>query len=268
MQSLIWPRTNYLDDFPGARFAVEHIKLNIRKRIDDQPSRHSLVQNIFLCLLFVGAQANATQSEVGGWLIFSTGDAFSSESGPSRWQYSFDTQARYFDFGSGVNQYLLRPAVGHRFGETARAWFGYARFRTRNAAGNEATEDRFWQQLDWRAGQWNDGTLTMRARLEQRSVSVGDDVGLVFRFMTRYTRPLGNNGKTNLIVAIEPFVELRDTDWSGSSGLGQNRVSIGIGWKVNDSWTIETGYMNQYIWRDNADDLMNHLAIVNFRFAR
>ena len=47
--------------------------------------------------------------------------------------------------------------------------------------------------------------------------------------------------------------------------MAQNRVYAGIGWRVSDSLTVDTGYMNQYVWRRNAEDRSNHLLVFNFR---
>jgi hypothetical protein len=202
----------------------------------------------------------------GVWGVFTATGAIGAEDGSGRWQYLFDAQARYFDLGSGANQYLVRPGLAYRINDTVGAGAGYARLRARSASGNTAYEDRFWQQLTWSAGRWNNGNIAMRARLEQRLVSSGNDVGLVLRLSTKYTRPLGRTGKTSLILGIEPFVKLRDTDWSGSSGLGQNRTSIGIGWRASSKLTVETSYMNQFVWRDDDEDRRNHILVVNFKF--
>jgi len=207
----------------------------------------------------------ATESDPGAWVTFSTTDAFQTNGEDSRWRYWFDAQARYFDLGSGVNQWLARPGIGYEINDNINAWLGYARFRSRNIAGNVTEEDRYWQQIDWTAGNWNDGRVSMRVRLEQRSISNGDDTGLVIRFMTKYVRPIGHNGDTNLIIGIEPFVDLRDTDWGGDSGLGQSRISIGVGRRINDRLPIETGYMNQYIWRDGGENRANHFGVLNFK---
>ena len=83
--------------------------------------------------------------------------------------------------------------------------------------------------------------------------------------MAKYVRPIGENGSTSLILAIEPFVDLRDTDWGGESGLSQNRVLIGFSRRFSDRLSIEAGYMNQYIWRDNAENRVNHLGVLNFK---
>jgi hypothetical protein len=207
----------------------------------------------------------AAENDPGAWFVFSTTEAFHSDGQDSRWRYWFDAQARYFDIGSGINQWLVRPGIGYSINDNMNGWVGYARFRTRNAAGDVADENRYWQQLDWVAGRWNGGRVTMRVRLEQRSISVGDDIGFVARFMAKYTRPVGDSGRTNLLIGIEPFVDLRDTDWGGDSGLGQNRVFIGIGRSLSDGIAIEAGYMNQYIWRDNAEDRNNHFGVLNVK---
>lgn len=220
---------------------------------------------VALICLAIPLTGSATQNDPGAWIIFSTTDAFQTDGQDSRWHYWFDAQARYFDFGSGINQSLVRPAIGYGITNNVKGWVGYARFRTRNRAGDVADENRFWQQIDWTAGRWNDSRISMRVRLEQRSISVGDDTGFVVRFMAKYVRRIGENGSTNLIIGVEPFVDLRDTDWGGESGLGQNRVFIGLGRNLSDRFSIEAGYMNQYLWRDSAENQINHLGVLYFK---
>lgn len=213
----------------------------------------------------LSSPALAADDNDGLWTIFSTTDAFRSDDGASRWHYWFDAQARYFDLGTGINQYLVRPGIGYKPGDNLSVWAGYARLRSRNRSGNVADENRYWQQLSWTAGRWNNGTLSMRARLEQRSLSTGDDLGLVVRLMTKYVRPFGADSSSYVTVSLEPFVDLRDTDWGGESGIGQNRLSIGVGWRISRSLVLEAGYMNQYIFADSGEDRVNHLGVLNFK---
>jgi hypothetical protein len=207
----------------------------------------------------------ATEHDPGAWITFSATDAFQTDARDSRWHYWFDAQARYFDLGSGVNQWLARPGIGYDINENVMGWVGYARFRTRNSAGVVVDENRFWQQVNWSAGKWIEGRVSIRVRLEQRSVSVGDDTRLVLRFMAKYVRPIGANAGTNLAIGIEPFVDLRDTDWGGESGLGQNRVTIAFTRRLSERVSIEAGYMNQYIWRDGAENRNNHFGVLSFK---
>lgn len=225
----------------------------------------SLWLAIAVTFILSPAPTLATENDAGIWAIFTTTDAFQSGNEASRWHYWFDAQGRYFDIGSGINQWLLRPGIGYRLNDDVKVWLGYARIRSRNRAGDVADENRYWQQIDWAAGRWMGGSWSLRARLEQRSVGVGDDLGIVLRTMAKYTRPMSADGKTSLILALEPFVALTDTDWGGDAGLTQNRATIGLGWRLSDSLTIEGGYMNQHIWVDGAENRINHLGVVNFK---
>ena len=223
-----------------------------------------VVMTILLLCSVAPVCAFAAEDNPGAWVSFSVSDAFRSGEQDSRWHYWVDTQARFFDPGSGVTQYLVRPAIGYRITDALKGWVGYARFRSENRAGTVAHENRYWQQLDWAAGQILGGNVSMRARLEQRSVSVGDDVALVMRFMTKYVRPLGADGRTSFVVGIEPFFSLNDTDWAGESRLAQNRTFVGMGWRVADAFTIEAGYMNQYLWIDGGEDRVFHHGVLSF----
>lgn len=220
---------------------------------------------IGVAIFCVPHQASATDDDIGVWTVFTATDAFHSQSGPSRWHYWIDAQARYFDLGSGVNQYLVRPAIGYRLDDSVQVWAGYARFRTSNQSGTVADENRTWQQINWSLGRWLDGTFTMRARLLQRHLSTGNDTGLVLRFLTKYTRPFGDDGKKSLIIGVEPIFDLKDTDWSGSDGIAQNRTYLGVGWHIREKLTIETGYMNQFVWRNSSENTSNHLGVINFK---
>ena len=209
--------------------------------------------------------ANATENDPGIWTVFSTTDSFSGDDAPSRWHYWFDAQARYFDPGSGANQWLIRPGIGYEIRNGIKVWAGYARLRSRNSAGRVADENRYWQQVDWRVGQMREGRVSMRVRLEQRSIDVGDDLRVVLRFMTKYVRPISTDENTSLIVGLEPFIDLNDTDWGGDSGIAQNRTFVGVGRRVSSKLTLEAGYLNQYIFADSAENRVNHLAVLTIK---
>lgn len=216
---------------------------------------------------FVPQQAPATESDSGAWLIFTATDRLPARdgSGASRWHYWVDAQARYPDAGSGVNQLLIRPGIGYGIGPTLSVWAGYARFRTHTNSGRTVTEDRYWQQLSWRARNWGHSALSTRLRLEERDLSTGSDTGIVLRAQIKYVREVTPGGDTDFIASIEPFFDLRDTDWGANSGLSQNRLYFGLGWKLTGKSTIEVGYQNQYRFIDNGEDRVDHLAIVNFK---
>ena len=222
-----------------------------------------LVAALVLCVLFPSV-TRAVESDSGAWLIVSATDRFPSNDAqsPSRWHYWFDTQARYPDTGSGINQLLIRPGIGYSISPTLSVWAGYARFRTHGASGSTVTEDRYWQQLAWRLRSRGDASLSTRFRLEQRDLSSGSDTGVVLRAQLRYVRKLSAGGDTDFIASIEPFVDLKDTDWGAESGLSQNRLYVGLGWKLTGKTGVEVGYQNQYRFVDTGTDRMDHLAMI------
>lgn len=227
--------------------------------------RHAALVLVGLLSIGFSTDGRTAEDAPGMWAILTATDVLPGTGDGNRWYYWVDAQARYSDIGSGGNQYLIRPAIGYRPGSNVSYWLGYARFRTRSANGNVVDENRYWQQASWTVARWDRGVLSMRARLEQRDVESGDDTGLALRYLIRYTQPIGDTGTKRLILGVEPFYNLRDTDWGGKAGMAQNRIYAGVGWRASDRVTVDTGYMNQYVWRRNAEDSSNHLLVVNFR---
>ena len=232
-------------------------------------TRTSIRHAALLALLMLAGNmprvATATEHEAGLWMILSGTDTLLADDKPTRWRYWYDVQARFYDPGSATSQYILRPGIGYDLNDNVTAWAGYARMRARSSAGNFVDENRYWQQLTWTAARWEHGTLTMRVRLEERSVSFSDDLGLVLRYAVKYTHPIGASGRRSFVIADEPFVALRDTDWAGRSGLRQNRLGIGIAWRLSPKTSLETSYMNIYSAAEDAPDRMRHLAVINLK---
>lgn len=209
--------------------------------------------------------AGATGHDWGAWLVFSGTGSIGADG--SSWRYAFDIQGRYLDAAGGISQYVLRPAIGYELGGGRSAWAGYGRFETDATGGVSAFENRWWQQYGWTAVAWDGGSLAMRFRLEQRFVSLSDDMGLVLRYRIRYAQRLSGDGRYEFVAFAEPFVKLRDTDWSGDAGLAQTRLFAGVRRDLGPALALEAGYMNQYVWLDGRDDRDEHLALIQF-FAR
>lgn len=218
-----------------------------------------------LLFLALAAPASAIDHDSGSWLIATASDRFPSADGsaPSRWRYWLEVQARYPDVGSGDNQLLLRPGLGYVVNPDVSVYFGYARFRTH--AARTTTEDRLWQHLNWRFMRWGDASLSMRFRLEQRDLSTGDDIGHVLRYRLRYDRKVAPDSDMNLIASIEPFFDLRDTDYGARQGLNQVRLYLGVSWPLTAKSGLEAGYQNQFVNVRGGEDRMNHLAMLTFR---
>lgn len=218
-------------------------------------------------LLFIPATAATTEHDIGAWLIVTMTDRLPARSSAtaSRWRYWLEAQARYPDTGSGVNQLLLRPAIGYDINASVSAFVGYARLRTHGRAGRTSTEDRFWQHLSWRFREFDDASLSMRVRLEQRRLSGSSDTGLVFRYQLKYVKSLNPAGGVDLIASVEPFFDLEDTDYGARRGFNQARVYLGLGYKLTARSALELGYQQQYQNVSGGENRANHLAMLNFK---
>lgn len=206
--------------------------------------------------------AAAADADSGAWLVFSATGGLGTG---GNWLYAVDAQARYLDIGEGATQYVIRPGLGYSFGGGRSLWAGYGRFITEVNSGTRATEDRWWQQFDWTARSRKDSALTMRLRLEQRFVSVGDDMGLVLRYRLRYARRFSESSLYEFVASAEPFVKLRDTDWAGDAGIAQNRLFLGARRSLGPRFSLEGGYMNQYVWLDGRENRSEHVLVLHLQ---
>lgn len=227
-------------------------------------ARNLLLAVAALTTLVAVRPVAAADDNPGVWLISVFSDRMPFED-DSRWRYWLEAQVRYPDIGSGANQLLFRPAIGYDFSPNVSGLFGYARFRTHPASGPTTTEDRLWQHVAWKFHVREHYSLTMRFRLEQRMPSTGSDTGHFFRYQLKYVRKVGADGATDFIASIEPFWDLRDTDYGATSGLSQMRTYLGFGFRLGTKSALQVGYQNQHIYRDNRPDLVNHLAMLNFK---
>lgn len=101
-----------------------------------------------------------------------------------------------------------------------------------------------------------------RVRLEYRLRSDGDDAGLRLRPQMKAMLPIG--GPASLVASHESSIPLDDTDWGQRATYEQMRNFVGVVWKPNATWSIETGYVNQYgFGRGHASDLMDHALSVS-----
>jgi hypothetical protein len=79
--------------------------------------------------------------------------------------------------------------------------------------------------------------------------------------MVRFSHPL--NKEWSLVGSNELFINANTVDWGPVAGFDQNRVFVGVGYKIDSSLRAEVGYMNQYINRDLNYDRDFHLLSLN-----
>ena len=164
-----------------------------------------------------------------------------------------DVQLRRGDAGT---QILLRPALGYQLAQDLQVHLGYLYVPNLFDAGTPTRhEHRVWQQANWypRLGELR--TL-IRPRLEQRFVAGEAGVGLRARLLLRGMLPLF--APVSGIVWDEAFVHLNAVAWGPRPGFDQNRAFAGLGLDAFPGARLEVGYLNQWVRRSDAPDLLNH----------
>lgn len=222
---------------------------------------------LFVYTLIVLGGPNQVHAQVvddsGTWLaLFAAGDIQSAHTDRLKWW--FDGHARFFDDSDGFGQSIVRPGIGYQLGGSATVWAGYGWIATDPAAVPTFDEHRIWQQITW-SSELGESAIGYRSRLEQRFLETGSDTGWRFRQLMALRRPFEMAPRLSFVAWDEVFLNINDTDWGADSGFDQNRVFVGLGFKLRPAspFRIETGYLNQYVNRSIGNDISNHLVSVN-----
>jgi hypothetical protein len=228
--------------------------------------RRGVISASAFALLTAASIAAGEEDRPGAWGVVTVGGPLGEPTTRGRWNIGADAQARYFDIGTGISQWLLRPSIGYRYTDGLDLRVGYGRFRTRAAGGLVVNEDRLFQDLALPLVYSASGEFDVRVRLEQRFVDISSDVAHVLRTRFRYRRPVANSDYS-IEAHYEAFFGLNDTDWTGSSRLAQWRLYLGAGRPVGRV-RLELGYLYQPLDREIGEDFGNHLAIfrIDYRF--
>lgn len=228
--------------------------------------------SFFLCLFLFFQKSNVwAQNREGvnnniGWLMY-VGDHKIAK----KWSLHTEYQWRRNDFGRVWQQSLLRVGVNYVLSDVATLTFGYGYIETfaygempisrLNKQGSEQSfpEHRLYQDLVLKN---NTGRFEVahRLRLEQRWLGNFYDANddrlpnqwrLVNRFRYRFRAALPLKGKTITDKSFylhgynEIFIGFGENITSNI--FDQNRINIGLGYKINAKTKVEGGFFNQMV---------------------
>ncbi len=173
----------------------------------------------------------------------------------------FEANPRMGDNLNGVDQLLLRSALGYRFtpklsGYLGHVWVG-------NFQPEFLKENRVFQQLGFGHVIRKRLQVLHRARLEERFIQNTDgECSMRARYMLRFALPLKE--RFYAVVSDELFVNLNTVPNGPLRGIDQNRIYAGIGRQMNNKMRLEVGYQQQYVNRsDPTDDRANHILVTS-----
>ena len=213
-----------------------------------------LTTNLIAFALICGSPlSHAVDDEFQAWSALSANGPINTGS----LLFWFDGHARLGDDAGRLSTSIVRPGLGWRYSPDLTLWLGSARV-TAHQANPNVEEDRAWQQAIYRLGDFANGQLSGRTRLEQRFRDEDSDTGVRVRQFLRWAKPIPNSS-LSYVVANELFVNLNDADWGQSSGFNQNRLFLGVNHKINERYKVEAGYVNNYINQIGRENQLNHI---------
>ena len=186
-----------------------------------------------------------------GWVAF-----FHSQKLANKTGLHLDAQLRSADDLAYLRNVLIRPGFTYFFDAKKNATVGYAFILTNlgNAINNDLIEHRIWQQfiITTPIGKI---PLVNRLRLEQRFIetNTSDIFSQRVRYFARAVIPFQKQ-ETNkfgkgafLALQNEVFLNIQNKNLLNKNIFDQNRTYLALGYRLNETMDLETGYLNQHI---------------------
>ena len=231
------------------------------------------MKQLFLCLLFIFTGSfifrAGAQSQFSVWLA-----TFATVKAGKKTSIHSDVQWRSTDQVKHMQTLLIRSGLNFHLGKQWTATAGYAfTYNRRNVSdvSGYAPEHRIWEQVMYQH-KFNTMTLAHRLRLEQRFIGQStvqnneletDSYGYAnrVRYFVRTITPFRpQNTFTKGIFGVvqeEVFLNFGNSDYTNGKTFDQNRIFLAIGYRLNATYDIEAGYMNQYS-RGRGDAFTNN----------
>ena len=177
-------------------------------------------------------------------------------------------EARFFDDFNRLSQGIIRLTPGFQFNDNITLFFGYTWIPNDLIKGRDFDEHDINQAFCWSIRpDW--GQLSARTMVEWRFVSNDSQMAVRLRQKVRAKYPLpAINPRLSLVGWEEVFINANTVDWGPVSGFDQNRVFTGFGWQLDNRahFTLELGYLNQYIHHPDRNDLLNHMLFTGILY--
>lgn len=213
-----------------------------------------MLKAIFLWSLPV-LSVQATETDTGFWATANLNKPVAEQ-----WLASLQMQSRMVEGVDTLERYLLRPSVSYLIDNRLSATFGYDVHFIKN--GSDVTEQRLWQQFQFSDTGHRLNPL-FRFRIEEIFIDGQDELVLRGRWLLGISVPTGWQWPKLAVVRNEVFLYINDTSSGPRQGFDQNRFFAGFATPLQQGYSVELGYQNQYINRAGNGDLsINQLFMV------
>jgi hypothetical protein len=214
---------------------------------------------ILFMLLFPASTAIAQSSDLGNWLIY-----FGNKKIDNKWNWHNEVQYRNYNAVGDLEQLLLRTGIGYNLTENNNnLLLGYGYINSQNYLDNNddklsVNEHRIYQQFINKQ-KFVRVSIQNRYRFEQRWVE--GDFRARFRYFLSFNVLLNNAEMIDRTVYLSSYNEIFLN--SKRTVFDRNRLYGGLGYKLNDMFRFEAGYMNQFFNYGNRDQI-NLITFINF----
>jgi len=177
------------------------------------------------------------------------------------WRAQEELVERFSDNRNGLYEIESNTLLGYKLSKSTTLWAGYTHDPQYSGGNFTVMEHRIREQVTFdNVVKLGAGKLSFRLRGEERWRRNVDGTGWRLRPYVKYTLPLANGSKTNLVLSAEPFINLNTTPFQTQSGLDRIRSLIAINTPISKRLTAEIGYLNQHGFVRGGPDTNDHVA--------
>ena len=197
----------------------------------------------FLLVLFLTANGNAQNTDVGNWFLY-----FGNQKINNRWNFHNEVQYRSYDFAGDLEQLLLRTGIGYNLTENNNnILLGYAYVHSEPyIAGTDeksnTNEHRIFQQFITKE-KFGRVNIQHRYRFEQRFIE--NDFKMRARYFLSLNVPINKKEMEKNAVYASAYNEIFIN--TEPNYFDRDRIYGGLGYCFNKNFKIEAGVMTQIL---------------------
>lgn len=197
----------------------------------------------FLLVLFLTANGNAQNTEVGNWFLY-----FGNQKISNRWNWHNEVQYRNYNFAGDLEQLLLRTGIGYNLSENNNnVLLGYAYVHSEPyIAGTDekssTNEHRIFQQFITKE-KFGRVNIQHRYRFEQRFVE--EDFKMRARYFLSLNVPINKKEMEKNAIYASAYNEIFIN--TEANYFDRDRIYGGLGYCFNNNFKVEAGVMTQIL---------------------
>ena len=201
-----------------------------------------------LCLLgvlFLTANSNAQDSEVGNWFLY-----FGNQKINDRWNFHNEVQYRNYNFAGDLEQLLVRTGIGYNLTENNNnVLLGYGFIRTEpyiplTDEKLVINEHRIFEQFITKQ-QFGRVNIQHRYRFEQRFIE--DNFKMRVRYFLSLNVPINKKTMDKNAIYASAYNEIFINTEAEPNFFDRDRIYGGLGYCFNKSLKMEVGVMSQIL---------------------